>query len=327
MGHMRALIGVGSFMVVFGMMMTSISTEYYQVLLAQGVCLGFGSGCLFISCVAVVSTYFNKRRSFALGIAATGSSFGGSIYPAVFRQLQPTIGFGWATRVIGFIALGTLCISMAVMRQRVKPKQKRKMFDMSAWKYPPYTLFAAGLFFCFASLYIPFFYISTYASLKTGASTELAFYFLVIANGSSVVGRLLPNFYADTVGPLNMLIPCTAASAILVFCWIPIHNIGGLAAFAVIYGIFTGSLVSLPPSVISRLCPDMSMVGTRLGMAFTIASLGILIGTPIGGALLDLNDGDFLRAQIFCGVIFVVGWACIVGSRVATVGWTLRVKA
>jgi hypothetical protein len=35
---------------------------------------------------------------------------GGVIYPAIFHELQPRIGFGWATRVIAFIMLATLMI-------------------------------------------------------------------------------------------------------------------------------------------------------------------------------------------------------------------------
>ena len=42
LGYVRLLVGLGAFMVVFGMMMTSISTDYYQVFLAQGVCVGLG---------------------------------------------------------------------------------------------------------------------------------------------------------------------------------------------------------------------------------------------------------------------------------------------
>lgn len=63
-------------MVVFGMMMTSISTSYWQIVLAQAMCMGIGLGCLFVPSVAIVSTYFSTRKAFATGIAASGSSLG-----------------------------------------------------------------------------------------------------------------------------------------------------------------------------------------------------------------------------------------------------------
>lgn len=75
-GYFRTLVAVGSFLVVFGMMMTSICKSYWEVMLAQGLCVGLGSGCLFIPSVAIVSTYFTTKKAFATGVAAAGSSLG-----------------------------------------------------------------------------------------------------------------------------------------------------------------------------------------------------------------------------------------------------------
>jgi MFS family permease len=43
----RWLIIGGTFLHVFGLMMTSISTEYYQILLSQGVCSAVGVSAIF----------------------------------------------------------------------------------------------------------------------------------------------------------------------------------------------------------------------------------------------------------------------------------------
>jgi MFS family permease len=76
-GYFRQLILLGSFLTVFGIMMTSLSTEYYQVFLAQGVCAGIGAGCLFLPSVSIAATYFSTRRAFATGLTAAGGSVGG----------------------------------------------------------------------------------------------------------------------------------------------------------------------------------------------------------------------------------------------------------
>lgn len=75
-GYLRSLIYVGSFLVVFGMMMTSTSYLYWHVVLAQGIVVGFGCACFFIPSVAIVRLYFGKRRALAMGVAASGSSIG-----------------------------------------------------------------------------------------------------------------------------------------------------------------------------------------------------------------------------------------------------------
>lgn len=77
-GYLRALVSTGSFLVVLGMMMTSLCTTYWQVMLAQALVVGLGSGCLFVPSIAILPTYFSTKRALAQGIAASGSSLGSS---------------------------------------------------------------------------------------------------------------------------------------------------------------------------------------------------------------------------------------------------------
>ena len=79
-GHFQALVRTGSFLVVFGIMMTSLCTRYWEVMLAQGICIGLGSGCLFVPSVAILPQYFTTKKAFANGIAASGSSLGKYFY-------------------------------------------------------------------------------------------------------------------------------------------------------------------------------------------------------------------------------------------------------
>ena len=75
-GYLRMLVLTGSFLVTLGMLMTSLSTEYWQLVLAQGLVIGIGSGCLFVPSVAFLPSYFTAKRALAMGIAASGSNVG-----------------------------------------------------------------------------------------------------------------------------------------------------------------------------------------------------------------------------------------------------------
>lgn len=77
----RWLLVGGTFFHVFGLMMASISSEYYQFLLSQGLCSSLGAGALFYAATNSSSTWFLRRRAFALGIMSSGSSLGGVIFP------------------------------------------------------------------------------------------------------------------------------------------------------------------------------------------------------------------------------------------------------
>ncbi|OKP10853.1 hypothetical protein PENSUB_3673 [Penicillium subrubescens] len=195
-GYFYLVTGLGVFLSVFGMMMTSLSTKYYQVFLAQGICLGLGSGCLFTPGISLVGQYFSTRRGLATGIAASGSSVGGIIFPIVVRRLIVTVGFPWAVRAMAFIMLGTLLIGISVLKPRLPPRKSGPVVDVEAFKDPAYSTFVFGLALGFMAFFIPFFYSDSYA-LNIGLDSELAFYILSIMNAAGMVGRLLPNAIAD----------------------------------------------------------------------------------------------------------------------------------
>lgn len=77
----RYLLIAGTFLHVFGLMMTSLSSEYYQFILAQGICSPIGACLLFFATVTSSMTWFFKWRALAFGIVAAGSSLGGVILP------------------------------------------------------------------------------------------------------------------------------------------------------------------------------------------------------------------------------------------------------
>lgn len=75
-GHLRLLLSLGAFGIVFGHMMLSLCDEWWQCLLAQGFVIGMGGGCLYVPAVAIMPQYFRARLGLALGLAASGSSMG-----------------------------------------------------------------------------------------------------------------------------------------------------------------------------------------------------------------------------------------------------------
>lgn len=81
-GRLHFLIGVGTIIMVFGLMMVSLCYEYYQFFLAQAVVTGVGFGFVFMPASAIVSQWFSTKGSFAVGIATTGSSIGESCSPS-----------------------------------------------------------------------------------------------------------------------------------------------------------------------------------------------------------------------------------------------------
>jgi MFS family permease len=88
-GFFRSLIVAGCSMQLVGVFATSFSTKYWQLFLAQGITQGIGNGLLFTPTVALVSTYFDKNRTIALGVCACGAPVGGVIFPIVCIDFVP----------------------------------------------------------------------------------------------------------------------------------------------------------------------------------------------------------------------------------------------
>ncbi|KAB8234462.1 MFS general substrate transporter [Aspergillus alliaceus] len=300
-GYFRTLVITGSFLVMCGFMALSVCTQYWQVLLAQAICVGLGNGCLYIPSVAIIPQYFSSRKAIALAIGASGSSFGGVIYPIAFRELQPRIGFPWATRVLGFLVLATTLVPITLMRVRQAPKQKRVLTEVSAFKEPPYALFCAAMFFGYIGFFNPIFYIESYALHNNTTGAELGFYLVAILNAASIPGRIVPGLLNKYLGSLNILLGSAFISATLSFCWIAIHNQGGLISLAVLYGFFSGAFVSLPAVALTTLTPDLRTLGTRIGMCTVCSGLGSLCGSPVAGAILD-RSGSYLGVQLYSGL-------------------------
>jgi hypothetical protein len=151
---------VGATIQVLGVFMMSISTKYWQLMLTQGVLTGLGNGIFFTPTLAMITTYFDKRRGIAVGLVTTGNSLGGAIYPVIARQMLPQVGFGWTARVLGFINLACLLVALAFLKPRLPPRKSGPLVDVTALKDPVFLAFTFAIFFAMWANYYTFYYVS-----------------------------------------------------------------------------------------------------------------------------------------------------------------------
>lgn len=311
-GFISSLLIVGSLLVVFGMMMTSLGTEYYQILLAQGLCVGLGSGIIYVPCLAMVGSSFPPRtRVLAIALATSGAAVGGIVFPVALQKLLPQVGFPWATRIIGFIALACFAAALAIVLPRAPAgsKKARSLVDWTAFREPAFMLFCFSLFFMFSAYYVPFFFIPEFAQVETGASVDFAVYLLVILNAATAPGRIMAALLAQRFGNMEVLLASTFTTMVLLWGWFGVHSLGGLIAWAVVFGVFAGPLVTLPAAVCAQVSPSLEQLGTRLGMAWAFAALGGLVGAPSSGALIQKHG--FPHAQAFIAAMMTAGFALL----------------
>lgn len=309
-------------------MMTSLAKEYYQFILAQGVVAAIGSSAVFTGCMSSVVSWFFKRRAAAFGIMVSGSSLGGVVLPIMMDHLIKQIGFPWTMRAVAFLFLGLLIIANLTVRSRLPPRPKpfvlMEYFD--SLREPAMALTVIACFLFFWAMFLPFNYVILQAQ-RQGMSPQLIPYLLPIMNALSIFGRILPGIAADKWGRFNVMILITILSAI--FClglWIPGKTNAAIIVFVVIFGFTSGGFISLGPTLIAQIS-DIRQIGIRTGTAFAIQSFGALTGSPIAGAIVTSQHGDFLGLQLFCGIVMVASVLFFIAARTTQVGFKIWAKA
>jgi MFS family permease len=320
------LLYIGTVTYVFGLMMVSLSSEYYQFFLAQAVLGSIGSSAVFNACMSSLVSWFSRHRAAAFGIMVSGSSLGGVVLPIMMNKMiyGSGPGFPWTMRAMAFIFLALLTIACFTVKSRLPPRPRPFVFMdyLNGLREPPFALTVASSFLFMWGMFLPFNYVLLQAE-AAGMSPSLIPYLLPILNAVSIVGRIVPGIIADRVGRYNVMIVICFISAL--FClavWIPVKNTAGIVVFAVIFGFSSGGFISISPTLIAQIS-DITQIGTRVGATFAIMSFGALTGSPIGGAIVNAQGGKYIGLQLFCGIAMMAGTCMFVITRWSLVGWKL----
>ncbi|KAJ3579187.1 hypothetical protein NPX13_g1384 [Xylaria arbuscula] len=319
LGAMR-ITAPGTFLYVLSFMFTSLGTQFYQILLAQGFLYGIADAMLFYPTISAVNVWFDHNRGLALGIVVSGSSIGGIVWPILVERLIQAIGFPWALRTIGFICLAILIPSVILVRERRVTNSPRGNIDTKRLTKEilskEYLLQTGGFTFAYLGLFIPFYYLSLFA-IKHGVEPGFANYLLAILNAGSFVGRIISGFLADKLGPsvntpttpterqrylqdnyssFNITSVSSFLAGVVLLSLLAITTQPEIIAFSVLYGLFSGGLISLQSACIAAISPNKNMIGVKIGVMMAVCSVGVLIGNPIAGILLDRAGGEFNTA-------------------------------
>lgn len=273
----RFLIMGGSILTIAALVSLPFCTKYWQFMVTIGILIGIGTSMIFTPAIAAIGHYFYQRRGEATGIATTGGSFGGIAFPLILEALFPRIGFGWATRVVVLLCLLTLGAGCILVRSRLpsKPASKENILpDVRIFRDPIFALTTAGVFLIEWGLFVPITYISSY-SLAQGYSTSFSYQILAVLNAGSVFGRWLPGYFADSLGRFNTMILAIVGCLVSCACfWLPAGDHKAmLIVFALAFGFFSGSNISLTPVCVGQLCKTENY-GRYYATMYTIVSFG-----------------------------------------------------
>ncbi|KAF8994417.1 major facilitator superfamily domain-containing protein [Cyathus striatus] len=275
LGYYRHTMIAGAIIYVFSMFMVSLAhhDQYYQIFLSSH---WDGNWCwnVYVPAVAIQAHYWQKRRALAMGVVVLGTSDGWNYLPNnVKRTLQRFSRIHMGSQSISIFVSGLLSVSLPTFLHG---------YECGA------AIVAVGLYF-------PIFYLQLFTTLK-GFDPNFAFYTLAIMNAAAFPGRIIPNFFADRIGPFNA------------------ESVGSIVVFAILYGFFSGAWLSLASPCVATLAKHPSELGVRFGISFAVSGIGALIGNPVDGALLG-NTFPWWRAIVFSAVTVLGGNVLILYTR------------
>ncbi len=124
----RILMPLGCASIGIGVVLSGMSTSWWQLCVFYGVFVGLGVGCIgFVSNTALLSQWFRRRRATAMGFATMGLGVGILLVPGVQVLIER---FGWraAMVLLGATVLATL-VPLNAMFQRGRPEDIGQLPD------------------------------------------------------------------------------------------------------------------------------------------------------------------------------------------------------
>lgn len=122
----RKVTILGSILATTGFVISTQAQSVEVLFLTFGILSGFGLSLCYVASVVIVAYYFDKRRSFATGLAVCGSGIGTFIFAPLTQALLDEYGWRGTTLILGGLFLN-LMVCGALMRDLPWTSSQQKM--------------------------------------------------------------------------------------------------------------------------------------------------------------------------------------------------------
>lgn len=316
-GH-SLVCGVGGVLMCVSLLLASLATEYWELLVTQGMLFGIACAVAYFPALTILPHWFHKKKGIASGFATAGSGVGGLFLAPCTRYLISQYGTQGCLRVIAIVTGISITICAMLLRTdhtHTLSKQSKMNFKEVLHDQKFIRLFAiAGV--VTLGYYVPYFYIPTYA-VQYGMSEKDGALVLGLLNGCSGLGRVILGLNGDRFGHLKTLVAnLVLASLSILLIWPFATTFGSLTLFGCLYGFFSGGFIALFPTAIHTIFGSKN-IATVIGMVYSGFSFGNLFGTPIAGIIMDsltTFDPDGQKTVNFVPSILVGGFSILIGA-------------
>jgi MFS family permease len=315
-----------------GLLVSSMANDLTTIYLAYGLGTGIGVALVYTPSMGAVQPWFVRRRGLVSGIASSGVGAGTLIVPIIASWLIASFDWREAMRwmalgviVFGFVASWGLdrdperrglgadgdplpprhagaSLPGGAQRTIAPGLTMRETMRAGSFRWLYLSTLAGGV-----AMFVPFAHLSASARDSGIADTEAVALVGLIGIGS-LLGRFGIGFLADRLGRVRTLgiMEATLGASFLV--WALADAYLAFAIFAVVFGLSYGGIVSLLPPICSDLY-GLRAVSGIIGLLYTGAAFGALLGPVAAGALFDLT-GNYGWALAMCAAAGALATFC-----------------
>ena len=285
----RPVLLIGAVALAGGLLSTSAAQQLWVGYLGYGLGVGVAVACGYVPMVAVVSGWFERRRALAVGVAVAGIGVGTLAGAPLAATLIAEYGWRRAHLLLALGGSVLLVVAAFAARRPPRPVGEEPWALRDVVRTREFRAMYVATFLASIALFVPFVYLPT-AALANGVSPVAAAALIGVIGVASVVGRLVIGALADRVGRVRTFQASFAVLAASFLIWLVGGSWPWLSAFAVVLGTGYGGWIALQPTLLAQLFGTRGL-GGLVGLVYTAAGVGALIGPPLAGVLVDATGG------------------------------------
>ena len=282
-----------------------------------GVGVGLAASAFFAPMMALTTNWFERQRNLAVSLVSAGMGVAPMTISPLVRWLLSS--YDWRTTMLAIGLLSWTLLLPTVLLVRNAPARASTSANASAdtvdagpamtasraLRSPQFIVLGLTFFMCCAGHSGPIFHTISYA-IACGIAPMAAVSIYSLEGLAGLGGRLLLGVLADRLGVKPVIVAALAIQALAIGTYFFVRQLGEFYAVATIFGAAYGGVMPLY-ATLARDYFGPSILGTMLGAAMMLSSLGMALGPLAGGWVFDTFDS---YAWMFIGS-FAVGLGAV----------------
>lgn len=289
----RVCVLAGAVLLGLSCVLASRAGSLLQFQLTYGVLLGVAVASFFAPVMAATASSFERRRNLAISLVSAGVG----VAPMTFSPLVAWLvtQYDWRTTLSIVGVLAWALTLPAVWFVRAAPVAAAAGQDDSAGavqmsaaralRSKPFIVLGLAFFACCAAHSGPIFHTVSYA-VGCGLTMTAAVTIYSMEGAAGLGGRLLLGVLADKLGAKRVLVAGLLVQAFAAAAYLRVSELEGFYLVAIVFGMAYGGTMPLYASL-AREAFSPRILGTVLGAATMLSSLGMALGPLLGGWLYD----------------------------------------